>query len=124
MPASSCSSAAIWAACARDCGFRPRTKAGCCGSAQLSRSADAAKPMALMPSAWLLLAAAGVLAASACTWVMRAYASAGDGAKPRPALLVCATAGLGALALYLAVGRPDLPDAPFAQRMEALRHRD
>src|SRR4029077_20007565 len=49
---------------------------------------------------------------------------AGDHAPAAPVLIACAAAALGALALYLVIGRPDLPDQPYAQRLEALRHRD
>jgi cytochrome c-type biogenesis protein CcmH/NrfG len=77
-----------------------------------------------MPVSWIVLISAAALAAGAALWVLRGYRRANDGASPAPALIACAAAGLGALALYLFIGRPDLPDAPYAQRMEALRHRN
>jgi cytochrome c-type biogenesis protein CcmH len=56
---------------------------------------------------------------------MRAYRRGGAAAaSPRRALAACAAVALTALGIYLAVGRPDLPDAPYAARIEALRHRD
>jgi cytochrome c-type biogenesis protein CcmH len=40
------------------------------------------------------------------------------------ALAACAATGLVALVAYLVIGRPELPDAPYAARLEALKHRD
>src|SRR5690348_13574727 len=65
------------------------------------------------------------MTASAAGWTLRAYRLAGGGASsPMPALLSCGGVALIALVAYLVVGRPELPDAPFAARLEALRHRD
>jgi cytochrome c-type biogenesis protein CcmH len=38
-------------------------------------------------------------------------------------LIVCGGAALVAIAAYLAIGRPDLPGAAYAERLEALRSR-
>jgi cytochrome c-type biogenesis protein CcmH/NrfG len=38
-------------------------------------------------------------------------------------VLVCAGAGAVALAAYVAIGRPDLPGAAYAARLDALKHR-
>lgn len=71
------------------------------------------------------LLAAAVVTAAAAFWVLRAYRRAGGGAtNALPALITCATVGLSALGVYLINGRPELPDAPFGPRLEALRHRD
>jgi len=54
-------------------------------------------------------------------WVLRAYRRAGGGAQsPRPALMVSGAVALLALGTYLAIGRPELPDAPYQQRIDAL----
>jgi cytochrome c-type biogenesis protein CcmH len=44
--------------------------------------------------------------------------------SPIPALAACGAVALTALTTYLAVGRPELPDAPYAARLEALKARD
>lgn len=68
---------------------------------------------------------AAVLTAGAAYWVLRAYRRAGGGARSaRMALAACAATGLVALVAYLVIGRPELPDAPYATRLEALKHRD
>lgn len=55
-------------------------------------------------------------------WVLRAYRKAGGGGvSPRPALIAAGVAGLAALGLYALLGRPDLPDAPYAERLAALK---
>jgi cytochrome c-type biogenesis protein CcmH len=69
----------------------------------------------------LLVAAA--LTAGAAYWVLRAYRRAGGGSR-RTALSACVAVGLAALGGYLAIGRPELPDAPYQARLEALKHRD
>lgn len=71
----------------------------------------------------LLVAAA--LTAAAAFWVLRAYRHAGGGAtSARPALMACIVVALAGLVIYLVIGRPDLPDRPFAARLEALKQRD
>ena len=79
----------------------------------------------MTPTLFVMIAAA-VLTAAAATWVLRAYRRADGGVEtqPGPAFFACAIAGAAALALYLGLGRPELPDMPYAQRLEALRHRD
>ncbi len=79
-----------------------------------------------MAPAFIVLLAAAILTAAAATWVLRAYRRADSGPAPRalPALLATMAAGVFAVGLYLAIGRPDLPDQPYKQRMEALHHRD
>lgn len=69
----------------------------------------------------LLIAAA--LTAGAAYWVLRAYRRAGGGSR-RMALAACGAVGLAALVAYLAIGRPELPGAPYQARLEALKHRD
>lgn len=71
----------------------------------------------------LLVAAA--LTAAAAYWVLRAYRFAGGGAQSaQPALIATGLLSIITLVTYLAMGRPELPDAPFAARLEALKHRD
>jgi cytochrome c-type biogenesis protein CcmH len=76
-----------------------------------------------MQSALLLFAPAAVLACLAAWWIARAIARAEPGVKPAPVLLGCLAALAGALGLYLFLGRPNLPDAPFAQRLSLLELR-
>ncbi len=78
-----------------------------------------------MTNSLVVLAIAALMTASAAGWTLRAYGAAGAAAaSARPALIVCAVTAFFALSAYLAVGRPDLQDAPFDARIEALRHRD
>jgi len=79
-----------------------------------------------MTSALLVMIAAAVLTACAATWALRAYRLADGGAleRPAPVLAACAIGGVAALGLYLGLGRPDIPDMPYAQRIEALGARD
>jgi cytochrome c-type biogenesis protein CcmH len=73
----------------------------------------------------IVLAIAALMTAAAAGWTLRAYRLAGGGASSAmPALLSCGAVGLVTLVAYLIVGRPELPDAPFSARLEALRHRD
>jgi cytochrome c-type biogenesis protein CcmH/NrfG len=68
---------------------------------------------------------AAVLCAIAGFWVLRAYRRAGGGSQsPRPALMISGLVALIALGTYLAIGRPELPDAPYSARLAALTHRD
>jgi cytochrome c-type biogenesis protein CcmH len=64
-----------------------------------------------------------VLSAGAGFWALRAYRRAG-GDAPRAALAACALTALAALGAYLAVGKPSLPGAPYAERLSALLDRD
>lgn len=71
----------------------------------------------------LLLGA--LMAGAAAFYVLRAYRRAGGGAvSPAPALISCVLVVLAGLAAYLVVGRPDMPGAPYAARLEALKQRD
>lgn len=62
------------------------------------------------------------LTAAAALWILRAYRAEGGGA--RAALIACGLGGVAALGLYIAIGRPALADAPFDERLAALRTRD
>lgn len=78
-----------------------------------------------MTNSIIVLAVAALMTASAAGWTLRAYRMAGGGSvSAKPALLVCAAVALAALTAYLIVGRPELPDAPFDARLQALRARD
>ena len=78
-----------------------------------------------MTNALIVLSIAALMTASAAGWMLRAYRAAGGGlVSVVPALLVCGGIAFIALTAYLVVGRPELPDAPYATRIEALRHRD
>ncbi len=69
---------------------------------------------------WLWVAA-GALATAAALFVLRPLARAGTGALPA-ALLAAAPVAL-AFALYLWIGRPDLPDMPLGERaLESAQH--
>ncbi|MBY0562894.1 MAG: hypothetical protein K2P58_01810 [Hyphomonadaceae bacterium] len=62
---------------------------------------------------------------AAAFWVLRAYRRAGGGSSsPAPALLACGAVAVLGLVIYLINGRPELPDAPFEARLEALKQRD
>lgn len=77
-----------------------------------------------MLSALAVLLIAAVLTAGAAFWVLRAYRQAGGGvSSPRPVLIACVLVAIAGLGVYLAIGRPELPDAPYAARLEALRER-
>lgn len=68
---------------------------------------------------------AAVLTAAAAFWVLRAYHAGGGGTRSAwPALAACGAVALATLVTYLIVGRPELPDAPYAERLAALRTRD
>jgi cytochrome c-type biogenesis protein CcmH len=57
--------------------------------------------------------------------VLRAYRRAGGGSRgPFPALISVGVVAIAALTAYLVVGRPELADAPYAARLEALKQRD
>jgi cytochrome c-type biogenesis protein CcmH len=57
--------------------------------------------------------------------VLRAYRRAGGGVRSRmPALMLCAIVSVVALGIYISIGRPELSDAPYAARLEALKQRD
>lgn len=78
----------------------------------------------MLSSLWVLLVGA-LLMAGAGYWVLRAYRRAGGGAQSgRLAAIGCVVIGLVALASYLAIGRPELPGAPYAERIEALKQRN
>jgi cytochrome c-type biogenesis protein CcmH len=66
---------------------------------------------------------AALLTAAAAFWGMRAYREQGA-RSPTPVLVLSVLVGLGALAAYLATGRPGLPGAPYSARLEALKQRD
>lgn len=78
-----------------------------------------------MASLLILFVCAAALCAGAGYWALRAYRGGGP-RPPRalPALGVCAAVAVGALGVYLVLGQPTLPDAPYAQRIAALKTRD
>jgi cytochrome c-type biogenesis protein CcmH len=72
-----------------------------------------------------VLLVGALLCAGAAFWVLRAYRRAGGGARTAfPALTSCAVIGIATLGAYLLIGYPELPGAAYAQRLEALKHRD
>jgi cytochrome c-type biogenesis protein CcmH len=76
-------------------------------------------------SSLAVLLTGAVIAAGAGFWVLRAYRRAGGGARsPVPALTACVLVALAGLGVYLAIGRPEMPDAPYAARLEQLKTRD
>lgn len=71
------------------------------------------------------MAAGLVMVGATMVWVLRAYRRAGGGAhSPAPALIACGAVAVLGLVIYLINGRPELPDAPFQARLEALKQRD
>lgn len=78
-----------------------------------------------MLSSIAVLAVGAALTAAAAFWALRAYRRAGGGDRSaQPAMIACGAVALLALGVYLVIGRPELPDAPFAERLAALKHRD
>jgi cytochrome c-type biogenesis protein CcmH/NrfG len=76
-------------------------------------------------SALIVLLIAALITSAAGFWVLRAYRRAGGGARTAgPALVACAAGAIAALVAYLAVGRPEMPGAAYAARLEALKYRD
>jgi cytochrome c-type biogenesis protein CcmH len=71
----------------------------------------------------LVLTIAAVIAFAAAFWTLRAYREAG-GRRARGSLMFAGAMGLVTLGTYLVIGRPELPDAPYAARLEALKQRD
>jgi cytochrome c-type biogenesis protein CcmH/NrfG len=61
---------------------------------------------------------AALIGGLAAWWVARAYGRAGG--KPGPALIGVGIGLVAAAGLYLAIGRPALPDEPFRPRLAAL----
>lgn len=79
----------------------------------------------LVSTALYVLLVAAAMTAAAAFWTLRAYRVAGGGAtSPVPSMIACGVVALAALSAYLIVGRPELPDAPYAARLAALRDRD
>lgn len=76
-----------------------------------------------MLSALIVFAVAALLTTAVAYWALRAYRDAG-GRRGRSSIAMAGVIALAGLVTYLAIGRPELPDAPFAVRMEALKHRD
>lgn len=74
--------------------------------------------------AFAVFLAAAVLCAAAALWGLRAYRRAEAGARAAPAFAVCVLVAVGALGTYMFIGRPDLADAPYAARLDALKQRD
>lgn len=73
----------------------------------------------------IVLLIGAVMAAAAAFWVLRAYRRAGGGAtSARPALTATFVVILIGLGVYLAIGKPELPGAAYAQRLDALKGRD
>ncbi|MGE3142658.1 MAG: tetratricopeptide repeat protein [Hyphomonadaceae bacterium] len=69
-----------------------------------------------------LFAILAALAGGVSFWVLREYRRGGGG-RARTAVALAALLSLGALALYIVFGRPDLPDQPYAARIAALKAR-
>lgn len=76
-----------------------------------------------MTSTILVFLFGAVAIAAGAFWTMRAYRDAG-GRRVRSSLIACAAVALAGLGFYLAIGRPELPDQPYAARLEALKGRD
>jgi cytochrome c-type biogenesis protein CcmH len=80
----------------------------------------------VVTSALALFIVAAVLCAASSAWVLRAYyrAAGGGEAPAQPAFIAALLVTFAALGVYIALGSPNLPDAPFAARLEALKQRD
>lgn len=76
-----------------------------------------------MLSQLIVLVFAALITLAAAIWTLRAYREAG-GRRARGSMMFAGAVGLVALGAYLVMGRPELPDAPFAERLAALKERD
>lgn len=76
-----------------------------------------------MLSQLLVLAFAALITFAAAIWTLRAYREAG-GRRARGSMLFAGAVGLLAFGTYLILGRPELPDAPYAERLAELKARD
>ncbi|HRP10510.1 MAG TPA: hypothetical protein PLK37_05715 [Terricaulis sp.] len=76
-----------------------------------------------MLSQLIVLVFAALITLAAAIWTLRAYREAG-GRRARGSMMFVGAVGLVALGAYLVMGRPELPDAPFAERLAALKERD
>lgn len=78
-----------------------------------------------MWSSLSVLVVGALLCAGAGFWVLRAYRLAGGGSRSAaPAIVSCVLVAVAALAVYLVIGRPELPDAPYKERLAAIEARD
>ncbi len=75
-----------------------------------------------MLSGFALFAAFAVLAACAGAALMWAYRRAG-GVRAAPVVAVAGASVIAAFAIYVAIGRPDVADAPYTERIAALKAR-
>lgn len=76
-----------------------------------------------MLSQLFVLAIAALITLVAAIWTLRAYREAG-GRSARGSMLAAGVVGLLAFGTYLVIGRPELPDAPYAERLAAIKDRD
>lgn len=76
-----------------------------------------------MLSSLIVFAFAAIATGAAAYWALRAYSMEG-GRRARSSMVICGAAAILSLGIYLVIGRPELPDAPFASRLEALKERD
>ncbi|MEZ6024417.1 MAG: hypothetical protein R3C16_13610 [Hyphomonadaceae bacterium] len=75
-----------------------------------------------MPSGLFVFLLAALLTAAAGFWALRAYRREGA-SSPVPALTAVGLVGIAALTAYLVIGRPELPNQPFAGRLDAVMQR-
>jgi cytochrome c-type biogenesis protein CcmH len=76
-------------------------------------------------SSLAVLLSGAVITVAAAYWVLRAYRRAGGGVRSRmPAMMLCGIVSVVALGVYITIGRPELPDAPYQERLAALKQRD
>lgn len=76
-----------------------------------------------MLSQLFVLAIAALILLAVAVWTLRAYREAG-GRRARGSAMFAGAVGLLALGMYLVIGRPELPDAPFAERLAEIKARD
>lgn len=76
-----------------------------------------------MLSSLTVFAFAALATGGAAYWVLRAYQREG-GKRAGASMIVCVVAALISLGVYMLNGRPELPDAPFTARLEALKQRE
>ncbi|MET0181542.1 MAG: tetratricopeptide repeat protein [Caulobacterales bacterium] len=73
-------------------------------------------------AALILFALFALVVALACFWTLWAYRKAG-GQQKRLSFVAIIAFALISLGAYAALGRPEVPDAPYDQRIEALKQR-
>ena len=76
-----------------------------------------------MWSSLIVFGFAALATGAAAFWALRAYSAEG-GRRARSSMIICVFGAIVSLGIYLVIGHPEIPGAPFAARLEALKLRD